>query len=169
MYAWLGEADRQIDCVFDVQQGFRVRKRDARVPTHFDTAERLSYYRQLFRDTYQDKARTLPEQSDSDDEMLHEEFNWLLPFYVRPYWRRVWIVQELVLAKVAVVCCGDRFISFDDIYGFSLDWGSFEQGFDTGNYQKLKELRGDGLPYRRFVGTDDEGRGDGRWKERRRI
>jgi hypothetical protein len=60
--------------------------------------------------------------------MLHEEFNWLRPLYERPYWRRVWIVQELVLAKVVVVCCGDKFIDFDDIYGLSLDWGSFEQG-----------------------------------------
>src|SRR6266480_5129524 len=70
--------------------------------------------------------------------MLHEEFNWLRPLYVRPYWRRVWIVQELVLAKVVVVCCGDKSIDFDDIYGLSLDWGSFEQGFDTANYQMLK-------------------------------
>ncbi|KAF2175010.1 hypothetical protein K469DRAFT_508591, partial [Zopfia rhizophila CBS 207.26] len=70
VYAWLGEADRQMDCVFD------------------------------------DEAGTLPEQSDLDDDMLHEEFNWLRPLYVRPYWRRVWIVQELVLAKAVVVCCG---------------------------------------------------------------
>jgi hypothetical protein len=70
--------------------------------------------------------------------MLHEEFNWLRPLYVRPYWRRVWIVQELVLAKVVVVCCGNKSIDFDDIYGLSLDWGSFEVGFDTGTYQKLK-------------------------------
>jgi hypothetical protein len=29
VYAWLGEADRQIDCVFDVLQEFRDRKREA--------------------------------------------------------------------------------------------------------------------------------------------
>ena len=139
VYAWLGEADRQIDCVFDVLQEFRDRKREAKFPAHFDAAEQLSFHRQLFCDIYQDKAGTLPEQSDLDDDRLHEEFNWLRPLYVRPYWRRVWIVQELVLAKVVVVCCGDRFIDFDDIYGLSLDWGSFEQGFDTGTYQMLKQ------------------------------
>lgn len=138
VYAWLGEADRQIDCVFNVLREFRDRKREAKFPTHFDAAEQLSFHRQLFRDIYQDKAGTLPEQSDSDDDMLHEEFNWLRPLYVRPYWRRVWIVQELVLARVVVVCCGDKSIDFDDIYGLSLDWGSFEQGFDTGTYQMLK-------------------------------
>jgi hypothetical protein len=93
---------------------------------------------QLFRDIYQDKAGSLPVGSGLDDDMLHEEFNWLRPLYVRPYWRRVWIVQELVLAKVVVICCGDKSINFDDIYGLSLDWGSFELGFDTGAYQKRK-------------------------------
>lgn len=138
VYAWLGEADRQIDCVFAVLQEFRDRKREGKVPTHFDAAEQLSFHRELFRDIYQAEAGTLPEQSDLDDDMLHEEFNWLRPFYVRPYWCRVWIVQELVLAKVVVVCCGDKSIDFDDIYGLSLDWGLFEQGFDTATYQMLK-------------------------------
>lgn len=138
VYAWLGEADHQIDCIFAVLQKFRDRKREGKFPTHFDAAEQLSFYRQLFRDIYQAEAGTLPEQSDLDDDMLHEEFNWLHPLYVRPYWRRVWIVQELVLARVVVVYCGDKSIDFDDIYGLSLDWGSFEQGFDTANYQKLK-------------------------------
>jgi hypothetical protein len=138
VYAWLGEADRQIDCVFDVLQEFRDRKREAKFPTHFDDAEQLSFHRELFCDIYQDIAGTLPEQSDLDDKMLHEEFDWLRPLYMRPYWRPVWIVQELVLARVVVVCCGDKFIDFDDIYGLSLDWGSFEQGFDAGNYQKQK-------------------------------
>ncbi|KAI9775913.1 MAG: hypothetical protein M1839_000702 [Geoglossum umbratile] len=138
VYAWLGEADPLIDCVFDVLQEFRDRRREAKYPTYFDAAEQLSYHRQLFCDIYQDKAGALPEQSDLDDDRLHEEFNWLRPLYVRPYWRRVWIVQELVLAKVAVVCCGDKSIDFDDIYGLSLDWGSFEQGFETLAYQKLK-------------------------------
>jgi hypothetical protein len=123
VYAWLGEADRQIDCVFDVLQEFRNRKRE--VPAHFDAAEQLSFYRQLFCDIYQDKAGTLPKQSDLDNNILYEEFNWLRPLYVRPYWRRIWIVQELVLAKVVVVCCRDKFIDFDDM-GLSLDWGSFE-------------------------------------------
>jgi hypothetical protein len=51
VYAWLGEADRQIDCVFDVLQEFRDRKKEAKFPTHFDAAEQLSYHRQLFRDS----------------------------------------------------------------------------------------------------------------------
>jgi hypothetical protein len=70
--------------------------------------------------------------------MLKPEFNWLRPLYDLPYWSRVWIVQELVLAKGVLVRCGKKSIDFDLIYGLSLDWGSFEVSFDTGNYQKLK-------------------------------
>lgn len=139
VYAWLGEADRQIDCVFAVLQKFRDRKREERFPTYFDAAEQLSFHRQMFRDIYQAEAGSLPEQSDLDDDMLHEEFNWLRPLYAQPYWRRVWIVQELVLAKAVIICCGDKSIDFDDIYGLSPDWGSFEQGFDTATYQMLKD------------------------------
>ena len=75
VYAWLGEADPQIDCVFDVLQEFRDRKRGEKCPTDFDAAEQLSYHRQLFRDIYQDKAGSLPVGSGLDDDMLHEEFN----------------------------------------------------------------------------------------------
>jgi Heterokaryon incompatibility protein (HET) len=66
VYAWLGEADRQTDCVFAVLQQFRDRKREGKVPTHFDAAEELSFRRQLFRDIYQAEAGTLPESSDMD-------------------------------------------------------------------------------------------------------
>jgi hypothetical protein len=48
-------------------------------------AEQLSFHRQLFCDIYQDKAGTLPEQSDLDDDILHKEFNWLRPLYIQPY------------------------------------------------------------------------------------
>ncbi|KAF2726516.1 hypothetical protein EJ04DRAFT_582609 [Polyplosphaeria fusca] len=139
VYAWLGEASRETDLVFAVLQQFRDRKREETCPAYFDAAEQLSFYRQLFRDTYEAEAGALPNGCDSYDEMLHEELNWLAPIYTRCYWRRVWIVQELVLARLVIVCCGDRSIDFDDIYGLSPDWGSFEQGFDITGYQMVKQ------------------------------
>ena len=57
-----------------------------------------------------------------------------------------------------VVCCGDKSIDFDDIYGLSLYWGSFELGFDTGNYQKRK-------PYSTGWTTIQAIRGHGRRRE----
>jgi len=130
VYAWLGEADPRMDCIFDVLTTFCDRKRKLKLPGHFDAAEQLSCHRERFREIYRERAGSLPRKKRTDDPMLHDELNWLRPFYFQPYWRRVWIVQELVLAEKVIVCCGDKYIDFDDIYGLSLDWGSFEQGFD---------------------------------------
>jgi hypothetical protein len=132
--AWLGQGDRSSDLVFDVIKEYQARRTRMVTPSDLDAAEQLSSYRQLFWDTFKDIAGYIPEKHSMDDGMLHEEFQWLRPLYERYYWRRVWIIQELVLAKNVVVCCGDRSIDFDEIYGLSLDWGSFEQGFDFGTY-----------------------------------
>ncbi|EXJ56832.1 hypothetical protein A1O7_07176 [Cladophialophora yegresii CBS 114405] len=128
-YAWLGEADSDTDCIFDVLREFRKRKMELELPAGLDAAEQLSCHRELFRDIYVERGGSLPEARASDDERLHEEFNWLRPLYIRPFWSRVWIVQELILAKDVIVCCGAKCIDLHDIYGLSLDWGSFEQGF----------------------------------------
>ena len=135
VFAWLGEADCGSDLIFDVLQEFRKRKRQGHHHINFDAAEEFSYYRELFRGIYKEKAGRLSEESNEHDGMLHEELNWLRPLYCRPYWQRVWILQEAVLAKSLVVCCGEKSIDFEDIYGLSLDWGSFEQGFSTQNYR----------------------------------
>jgi hypothetical protein len=93
VYAWLGEADTRMDCIFDVLTTFRDRKRKLELPAHFDAAEQLSCHRELFREIYRERAGGLPRKKRTDDTMLHDEFNWLRPFYFQPYWRRVWIVQ----------------------------------------------------------------------------
>jgi hypothetical protein len=118
VYAWLGEGNRQSDCVFDVLKEYQVQR--ARTVVSSD--------RQMFWDIFEEIVENNPEEHSMD------EFLWLRPLSERRYWRRVWIVQELVLAKTVVVCCGDRSIDFDDIYGLSLDWGSFEQGFHCVGY-----------------------------------
>jgi len=136
--AWLGAASDASDCVFDVLQEFQARRREALIPAHFDAAQQLHYRRQLFCDIFQKTARRLPEKNSLDDDALYEEINWLRPLFDRCYWRRVWIVQELILAKSVIVCCGNKSVDFDDIYGLSLDWGSFEQSFDAANHRKLR-------------------------------
>jgi len=136
--AWIGEGDPRVACILDILTEYRDRKILEQLPAHLDAAEQLSYQRVLFRAIYLDRAGILPSQSDLDDTGLLEEFNWLRPLYTQPYWRRVWIVQELVLASVVIVCYEDKSIDFDEIYGLSLDWGSFDQGFDTGCYLTSK-------------------------------
>ena len=73
----------------DVLQEFRDCKKEVTFPTDFDAAERLSFFQQLFHRIFENKAGTLPERSDLDDNTLHEEFNWHRALYMRPYWRCV--------------------------------------------------------------------------------
>jgi hypothetical protein len=39
-------------------------------------------------------------------------FNYL---FVRPYWRRVWIIQEIAVADEIRVCCGSQQVNWNDI------------------------------------------------------
>jgi hypothetical protein len=36
-------------------------------------------------------------------------------FFGRSYWERLWIVQEILLAKQAIILCGDEICSWDDV------------------------------------------------------
>lgn len=42
---WLGESDREIDCLFSVLQKFRDQRKGFRPLVCYDEAEKLSYYR----------------------------------------------------------------------------------------------------------------------------
>jgi hypothetical protein len=83
---------------------------------------------------YQSEAGELPSRDSEGDLMIEEEFIWMRPLYSRKYWTRLWIVQELILAKEVVICCGTKSVGLGDIYGLSLDWGSFGQAFSAGTY-----------------------------------
>lgn len=135
VYAWLGESDPEVDDIFDVLQQFRDYREHEHSLEHMDAAESLSFHRDSFRRIYQTRIGLMPEPSNSDGDDLHEELNLLRPFLMIPYWRRAWIIQELILAKTVIVCYGNRSIDLHDVYGTSLDWGSFEQGFDAGVIQ----------------------------------
>lgn len=110
VYAWLGESDCEVDHIVEVLRQFRDFKSCGKSPEHMDAAERLSFYRESFVRIYQARIGLLPESSDLDDESLHEEFNLLRPFFTIPYWSRVWIVQELILAKTVILCYGQRIL-----------------------------------------------------------
>jgi hypothetical protein len=121
VYAWLGEADRQIDCVFDVLQEFRDRKKEAKFPTHFDAAEQLSYHRQLFRDS-----------SDAES-FSFEEFEegvgwpgcWLLP-------RMIWSLFE-----------GSKVISYVTLEPSALQWFHLEDDPTVGSANSSRDYIND--------------------------
>jgi hypothetical protein len=45
-----------------------------------------------------------------------EAWDAIIRFFGRPWFRRVWIVQELVLPRSIIMLCGDRRFNWDEIY-----------------------------------------------------
>lgn len=145
VYAWLGDINPETNLVFKVLQEFRDCKRSAefvRSVAGLDAAEEVSVVQQKFCQMCEQKAVESPKHCKTDP-WLHKELNWLRPLYSQGLWRRVWIVQELILAKSVTVHCGEQSMDLHDIYGLSLDWGNFGQAFNDGIQYKLQpESRG---------------------------
>jgi hypothetical protein len=70
--------------------------------------------------------------------------------FSRPYFRRVWIIQEIVVAEDIKVACGKSFMSWDDLVNavelceremsiYSTEYGSFEGLFE--NFRRLAMQR----------------------------
>lgn len=143
VYAWLEAPDHKTNAVFNVLHKFHARKNEAPCPDDVDADYRWPYYRELFWNAWEEEVGHIPEKSELEDDQLHEELNWLRPLYNRPYWRRVWPIQELVLAEQILVCCGSMSIQFDDIYGLGPECGPYEQIFKFASHRSLKcESRG---------------------------
>ncbi|KAK3347428.1 heterokaryon incompatibility protein-domain-containing protein [Neurospora tetraspora] len=74
---------------------------------------------------------------------------WQL-FCERPYWRRLWIVQEVVLARKAVVACGSGegvVVDWEDVQDALqlFEWMILYSNIDP-KYRRLYELLGDIMP-----------------------
>lgn len=74
---------------------------------------------------------------------------WQL-FCERPYWRRLWIVQEVVLARKAVVACGSGegvVVDWDDVRDALqlFEWMTLYLDIDP-EYRRVYELLGDIIP-----------------------
>jgi hypothetical protein len=47
-----------------------------------------------------------------------DEFNLKMnAFFARPYWRRMWIIQEVAVARSVAIFCGDELLKWDDLLG----------------------------------------------------
>lgn len=47
---------------------------------------------------------------------LAQKWSALYKLLLRPYFRRLWIVQELTLASVPTAVCGDKYVSWHDVH-----------------------------------------------------
>ena len=52
-------------------------------------------------------------REDHNDNLIFMKWSW--DFATRPWWRRLWVLQEMVLAPQAVVVCGPHMILLDQV------------------------------------------------------
>jgi hypothetical protein len=150
VYAWLGQGCADVEDVFDVLKAFS-KWEESFDSSQIDSTELLRFHREMFWHFYEMRHGHLPAESDHDDENLLAEFNWIAALYAQPFWSRLWIVQELILAETVILCYGHKSVDFDTIYGLGLIWGSFGQSFDNGAFHRSNKCRTKGWHIMRAV------------------
>jgi hypothetical protein len=113
VYVWLGKSDNCIESVMKtIKANFR------RYHDHDTATRKAEKLRELGRDSVagQDKGLT----SASGDESPTNELSVpaLQHFFGNPYWLRLWIVQEVMLARYIRVICGETLLSWEELRRF---------------------------------------------------
>ena len=67
----------------------------------------------------------------SENHKYDTHWNAFLLLFRRPYWGRVWIVQEVVSSKKVWVRCGSRYALWEDV---SKRWNPYQQRADGAGY-----------------------------------
>src|SRR5207247_2650830 len=75
------------------------------------------------------------EQSEDRRQQLYQHFlhevkkimeteldSWVKEFFQSPWWNRIWTLQEIALAKHAVLLYGDAYISWDNVQQAAEVW-----------------------------------------------
>lgn len=71
------------------------------------------------------KGQSTPPEQPSDkttSKVVGEEWGIINDFFNDPYWRRVWVIQEIAVNPNAKVICGDFDIHWDDMVATLMAW-----------------------------------------------
>jgi hypothetical protein len=110
VYTWLGEGNADTDAAIEIIQNWTV-EMDKPLAEVEDPVEHVS---QLVTE----ESIKMP----LTQALTGSIFDPLQSFLSRPYWQRVWTVQELVLSSNATIVCGKQQVSFQKIIYFKSLW-----------------------------------------------
>ncbi|CAN9174750.1 unnamed protein product [Alternaria sp. RS040] len=113
VYVWLGKSDKCIELAMrTIKTGFR------NYYDHDPATNRPGNRRQLSRDKVADQDNK--PISASGDESSRSELSGpaLQRFFESPYWLRLWIVQEIMLARYIRIICGETLLSWEELRRF---------------------------------------------------
>ncbi|KAL6707731.1 hypothetical protein ACN47E_003852 [Coniothyrium glycines] len=112
VYLWLGPSDDTLEEAMRILKSMQrqfYEDRISRTSKSTRTSDRTS------------KNHCVEGQSDIS---FHEKRDTLSKFFQNSYWRRLWIVQEVMLARYIRIMCGETVLSWDELHRFCLLNGS---------------------------------------------
>lgn len=69
-----------------------------------------------------DSHRAMATLRSPESTRTSEETDALVALFSRPYWTRMWIVPELILARSLCALCGDELLSYEQLMGVLIWW-----------------------------------------------
>ncbi|KAF2804802.1 uncharacterized protein BDZ99DRAFT_480825 [Mytilinidion resinicola] len=147
--AWLGEEDEDTRPAFELM---KIWTKD--LDESVQNARNLTTtYHNEHRETLQLYANKLYERAVNDPTYMQklfddERFPSIRAVFDKPYWKRVWVQQELFLAPLAILLCGDQQISLNTLFTFVRTRTSIFYNFlDQGQLDTIPPLQRDlGVP-----------------------
>jgi hypothetical protein len=107
VYVWLGRSDECIESVMKtIKADFR---------RYYD---RDPIARELGRDKVAKQAKGFTSGPDDESSTSKLSGPVLKQFFGNPYWLRLWIVQEIMLARYIRVMCGETLLSWEELRRF---------------------------------------------------
>ncbi|KAH6659958.1 heterokaryon incompatibility protein-domain-containing protein [Truncatella angustata] len=104
--SWLGTSFPLSDWVFEVMKQFKEQIDMTRNPKTSKVID-ASWLR-LF-------PQACKEDSPASGPLRNVVWDSIRELCAHPYWKRIWIVQEIVLASTVMLCCGDDLIDLEDV------------------------------------------------------
>jgi len=76
------------------------------------------------------------------DEIYDKHWEAVAHLFVREYWARVWILQEVLLASTATVCCGSKTVQWTYVGTLLVIWSQSLSEFSRGPAYKAFDVAG---------------------------
>lgn len=112
VYVWLGSCNGAIEeAMREIKSAFRRFYDSRRAPTRVSRRNRRTVKK------VKNKTRANVYTDPWYSEKLRRAFNY---FFTNEYWQRVWIVQEIMLARYIRIMCGRTLLSWEELRRFCL-------------------------------------------------
>ncbi|KAI9686430.1 MAG: hypothetical protein M1822_003776 [Bathelium mastoideum] len=117
VYVWLGLSSHNIEqAMNDIKTEYRC---------HYDRLDSAAR-RKLAKSRHSKRNAAQPLEQDEYADLIVErreevtllKIDALREFFANPYWERLWIVQEIMLAKYIRIICGETLLSWDELRRF---------------------------------------------------